>query len=230
MALPPPPPASRLRSRALFHLRRLSVNAALQIGSQILPLVAGAVAIPVVYRNIGRDDFGVFTIGLSALGLFALLDLGLGRAAVRFTSRAFADGNYTRAASVVAHSALLLGAFSLALCAAVVTFAPTIAGHWIHSQPAERETLRECLYILAGAVPVAGLTSVFRSVLEAREDFLTISLIQGVLGILTYLVPLALSIVTADVRLIILGPVLCRFAAFAAFAGAARRAWRGPFP
>jgi O-antigen/teichoic acid export membrane protein len=226
----PKPQSSRFRDRTLFHLRRLSVNAVLQIGSQVLPLLAGAIAIPIVYRNIGRAEFGVFTIGLSALGLFALLDLGLGRASVRFTARALADGNPERAASVVVHSAVLLGGFSLALCVALLALAPIIASHWIQSQPAEHETLRQCLYVLAAAVPIAGLTSVFKSVLEAREDFLSISIIQSILGILTYVVPLFLSFVTADVRVIILGAVICRFLAFAAFVAGALRAWPGPFP
>src|SRR5258708_38422255 len=115
------------RDRALFHFRRLSLNAVMQIGSQVLPLLAGAIAIPVIYRNIGRADFGVFTIGLSALGLFALLDLGLGRAAVRFQARAFADVQPTKAASVVVHSALLLGGFSLTLCLILFALAPLIA-------------------------------------------------------------------------------------------------------
>lgn len=202
----------------------------MQIGSQVLPLLAGAIAIPIIYRNIGRADFGVFTIGLSALGLFALLDLGLGRAAVRFQARAFADGQPARAASVVVHSALLLGGFSLVLCLVLFALAPLIAAHWIQSQAGPNDTLRQCLYVLAAALPFAGLTSVCRSVLEAREDFVSISIIQSILGILTYVVPLALSVWTADVRVIIAGAVACRILAFAAFLAGARAAWPGRFP
>lgn len=226
----PPRPSNGFRDRALFHVRRLSLNVVMQIGSQVLPLLAGAIAIPVIYRNIGRADFGVFTIGLSALGLFALLDLGLGRAAVRFQARAFADGQPTKAASVVVHSALLLGGFSLTLCLILFALAPLIAAHWIQSQREPNDTLRQCLYILAAALPFAGLTSVFRSVLEAREDFVSIGIIQSILGILTYVVPLALSFWTTDVRVIIAGAVACRILAFAAFMVAARVAWRGKFP
>jgi O-antigen/teichoic acid export membrane protein len=202
----------------------------MQIGSQVLPLVAGAIGIPIVYGNIGRNEFGVFTIALSALGFFALLDLGLGRASVRFTARAFAEGNSAGAASVVAQSALLLGGFCLIMCVALLALTPYIADHWIHSQSAEHATLRQCLYILAAAVPIAGLTSVFRSVLEARENFAVISIIQACLGILTYIVPVLLSFQTTDVRMIVLGAVVCRFVAFGAFVVSARRAWGGPFP
>jgi O-antigen/teichoic acid export membrane protein len=227
---PPSRQSNWFRDRALFHFRRLSINAALQVGGQLLPLLAGAIAIPIAYRNIGRAEFGVFTIALSALGLFSLLDLGLGRAAVRFMARAFADGNPVRAASVLVHSAVLLGGFSLTLCIALFALAPIIAAHWIQSQAAEHDTLRQCLYILAAAVPFAGLTSVFKSVLEAREDFLSISVIQSILGVLTYVVPMILSFATADVRIIIAGAVACRVLACLAFVVGARRAWRGAFP
>src|SRR5229473_7614658 len=130
MANRQPHSSSWSRERALFHFRRFSLNALLQIGSQVLPLVAGAVAIPLVYKNIGRVEFGVFTIGLSALGLFALLDLGLGRAAVRFMARAFSDNNLIGAASVAAHSALLLGGFFLVLSIALFAMTPAISAHW----------------------------------------------------------------------------------------------------
>lgn len=226
----PQPNKEWSRERILFHSKRLSVNALLQIGSQVLPLLAGAVAIPLLYKRIGRDEFGVFTIGLSALGLFSLLDLGLGRAAVRFMSRAFADRDFTAAASVAVHSALILFLFSLVLSAASFCAVPIAAAHWFHAAPEIHQPLKQCLYILILALPLAGLTSVFRAVLEAKEKFLVISIIQVFLGVLTYIVPLALSFATNDVRFIIGGAVACRGFAFVAFFVAAIIAWQGSFP
>jgi O-antigen/teichoic acid export membrane protein len=218
------------RERILFHSKRLSVNALLQIGSQVLPLLAGAVAIPLLYKRIGRDEFGVFTIGLSALGLFSLLDLGLGRAAVRFMARAFADSDITAAASVAAHSALILFLFSLALSIGSFCAIPVAAAHWFQAAPQIHQPLKQCLYILILALPLAGLTSVFRAVLEAKERFLVISIIQVFLGVLTYIVPLVLSFATKDIRFIIAGAVACRGFAFVAFLVAAMIAWQGSFP
>ena len=223
-------PNNSLSAQALRQLQRLSVNTFLQTTGQMLPLVAAGVAIPLVYQNIGPAEFGVFTIGLSALGLFSLLDLGLGRAAVRFMARAFAEGNQAGAASALSHSAVLLGGFSLALCLALVAFAPLIASSWIQSDGTEHTTLRQCLYILAAALPFAGLTSVVRSVLEARERFLLISIVQAIVGSLTYLVPLALSFGTRDVRVLIAGAALSRICGFTAFMFAARLVWPGEFP
>jgi O-antigen/teichoic acid export membrane protein len=217
-------------SRALSHFRRFSVNASLQIGSQVLPLVAGAVAIPLVYKNIARSDFGVFTVALSMLGLFSLLDLGLGRATVRFMARAFAIGDTVGAASVVSHSAILLGGFSWVACIVLLFTVPLIAGHWFQTSAVNQATLRGSLYILAAALPLAGLTSMFRAVLESRERFLIISIIQVILGVSTYFVPWLLSVFTRDVRWLIAGAVACRGFAFVAFLVGAISVWQGSFP
>jgi O-antigen/teichoic acid export membrane protein len=83
---------------------------------------------------------------------------------------------------------------------------------------------------LAAALPFAGLTSVVRSVLEARERFLLISIVQAIAGSLTYLVPLALSFGTRDVRVLIAGAALSRICGFTAFMAAARLVWPGEFP
>jgi O-antigen/teichoic acid export membrane protein len=226
----PRQPNSSSLGRALSGFRRFSVNASLQIASQVLPLVAGAVAIPLVYRNIAHADFGVFTVALSMLGLFSLLDLGLGRATVRFTARAFAVGDAVGAASVVSHSALLLGGISFVACLVLLLTIPLIAGHWFQSSAVSPATLRGSLYILAAALPLAGLTSVFRAVLESREKFLVISVIQVILGVSTYVVPLLLSLLTCDVRSLIAGAVACRGFAFVAFMTGAVSVWQGSFP
>jgi O-antigen/teichoic acid export membrane protein len=223
-------PRSRSRDRAAFHFKRLSGNTLLQVGSQALPLAAGAVSIPLVYRNLGAAQFGVFTIGLSALGLFSLLDLGLGRAAVRFMSRAFSRDDPLGAASVAAHSALLLSGFSVVLCIGAFGLIPFLPAHWNRLSGLDESRVRQCLYILACALPIAGVTAAFRAVLEARERFIVISAIQVVLGVSTYVLPLALSFVTADVRLILGAAVACRVLAFIAFVAAATAAWEGAFP
>lgn len=217
------------RQGARFHFRRLSINALFQISSQVLPLFAGAIAIPLLYREIGRDEFGVFTIGLSALGLFSLLDLGLGRAAVRFMARAFGQNDSSAAASIAVHSVVLLGGFSAVVTIACVAMIPTAAARWFHNDLQDPTVLRQCLYILVAALPIAGLTSVFRAILEARENFLVISIVQVLLGVLTYLVPLIISFFTSDVRFIIGGAVACRLIAFVAFLVAATVAWPGRF-
>lgn len=221
---------SLLSSGAAVHLRRLSANTALQIGGQLAPIIAGVISVSLIYRNVGAAGFGIFSIALSVLGLFSFLDLGLGRATVRFATRAFSKGDMDGAASVTMQSVLYLGVFALLLCFLGLMFSSAIANHWIKAKPEEHEVLKQCLILLAAAIPFGGLTSVFRSVLESRERFLSISVIQAAVGAGTYILPLLLSYWTANLALIVAGAVACRVIGFTVFGAVALRSWAGGFP
>ena len=155
---------------------------------------------------------------------------GPGVRPVRAAARAFAEDNKERAASILAHAALILGVFSLLLSLLIYLFAPFIADHWFKSSPAQHVVLRETLYILAAAVPIAGMTSVFRSVLEAREQFIRIGVIQGALGVTTYIIPVAFSYWFRDARVLVAAAVACRLLAFLSFAFFALRTWNFRIP
>lgn len=211
-------------------LRRLSVNTMLQIGGQILPVGAAAVAIPFVYRDLGAADFGIFTIALSAMGLFSILDLGLGRALVRFAARDFARGDMAGAASIVAQSGIFLGAVSVTLALAVFLASPALASHWVRSSPGSHGTVTQCLAILAAALPIGAMTSVFRSVLEAREDFLSIGIVQSAVGTSMYAVILVLSLADAGVQTIIAAAVGSRLLGVICYVVRALAVWPDGFP
>jgi O-antigen/teichoic acid export membrane protein len=215
---------------AVFSFRRIASNALMQIGGQVLPLCAAAIAVPVIYRNIGASDFGVFTIALSAVGMFSLMDLGLGRSAVRFISRALAIGDSVGAASIAAQCVIMLGGVCLGLSALFVAAIPYISARLITTDTGSRASLEATLYILTSAIPFLGATSVFRAVLEAREKFLFIGVMQSIFGTLTYALPLFVSLATKDVRLITMSAIACRFAAVVPYFNAARRQWEGGFP
>lgn len=195
---------------AVRQLKRLSLNAFLQISSQVLPLVAAVIAIPIVRANMGAAEFGTFSIALSILGMFTLLDLGLGRSTVRFVARALADDDQASAAALAVQSAIFLGIVALLLCVLLIVFAPLLAEHWFEGATASQRGLTLSLYALAVALPFTAVTTVLRSVLEAREDFCSVSAIQTTIGTLTYLVPLILSFVTTHVHFVIAGAAACR--------------------
>lgn len=221
---------SWLEHRTSRRLRRISVNAVLQIGGQILPVASAAVAIPFVYKDLGAADFGIYTIALSAMGLFSILDLGLGRALVRFAARDFASGDMTGAASVVAQSGIFLGAVSIGLALAVFLASPALASHWVRSSPGTHEMVTQCLAVLAAALPIGAMTSVFRSVLEAREDFLSIGMMQSAVGTFMYTVILLLSLAGAGVRTIIAAAVASRLLGAIGYAVRALAVWPDGFP
>lgn len=204
---------------------RFSVNSLAQISGQLAPLVVAAVTIPVVYRHLGGSDFGIFTLSITAITFFSIMDFGIGRSTVRFISRAIARGDYAEGKQIATHAMLYLGALSLVLSALFAIAVPPIASQWLSNSGYASVRVTDVIYILAAAIPFIGMTSVFRSVLEAQEKFPTIAVIQGAMGALTYGLPLILSVYVPEIRIVVLGVVVARFLGFLAYGGCVRSFW-----
>lgn len=207
----------------------MSGNAAVLTAGQGLPLVAGAVAIPFIYRNLGAEAFGAFTIALSLLGMFAFLDLGIGRSAVRFMARAFAAGDEAAAANVLVHSGAWIGGFSLLLAAVLLPLAGFVGDHW-PARAASGRLLAAVLYVAVIPWPLLAISPVLRAVLEAREQFRRIAVIQVVTGSLMFLLPLLVSFMTRRIEPIVAAAVASRLLGTAALLHYARKGWTGGFP
>lgn len=158
------------------------------------------------------------------------MDLGLGRSTVRYLARDFAQNDLNHAASMLAQAVAMLGGTSLVAALLLFCLVPYVSGTRISSGAMSISEFHGTLYILVGAVPFLGMTAVFRSVVEAKEDFFKISVIQSVLGTMTYLLPLWISHFSQDIRAITAGAVLCRIAAFIVFFMIALAYWSGSFP
>lgn len=175
-----------------------------------MPLIAAAVAVPFVYKRLTAADFGIFTLALTALGLFSVMDFGIGRGTVRFVSRALGEGSAAESALIAGQSVLVLGALSLALCVAFAALLPRIALRWVPDLGNEAGRLGYVIGILAVSIPFVGVASSLRSVLEAHERFPVIAAIQGVMGALTYVVPMLCVTYTPDIRIVVAGAVAAR--------------------
>jgi O-antigen/teichoic acid export membrane protein len=125
------------------------------------------------------------------------------------------------------HSAILLGGFSIVLCAIFVLLVAPSAVKWLQAPIETSDLVEQVVYILSASIPFIGVTATLRSILEAKERFPTIAAIQATLGSLTYAAPLLLSLVTSDIRVIVGSAVVCRVLAFVAFFVAARAEWPG---
>ena len=49
-------------------------------------LIVSFVLVPCMIRNLGRDDFGLWSLTFSLLGFFGLLDFGIGTTVVKYVA------------------------------------------------------------------------------------------------------------------------------------------------
>jgi O-antigen/teichoic acid export membrane protein len=71
---------------ANIRLGALARNTVLSLMGQGAPLLVAMVPIPRVVRGLGTERYGIWSLAGVAIGYFGLFDLGLGRAASRFTA------------------------------------------------------------------------------------------------------------------------------------------------
>jgi len=71
----------------------LARNTLINFIGQVLPLLAGLVALPLIIHGLGTDRFGILSLAWVILGYFSVFDLGLGRATTKYVAEALGIGN-----------------------------------------------------------------------------------------------------------------------------------------
>ena len=75
---------------------QFAVNAAANYGRMLVQIATLAVLTPYIIGHIGRDDFGLWSLVISALGFLSLLDLGFGTGVVKYVAECHGSGDTER--------------------------------------------------------------------------------------------------------------------------------------
>src|SRR5437016_2516718 len=138
---------------------------------QLVPLVAGVVAIPMITRTLGDARFGLLALMWAIIGYFSTLDLGLGRATTRFVAEALGRNDSQRAREVAGFTAA--GQTALGVLGAVLL---TFGTPWIVTDllrvPADlRLDAERAFRWLAVSVPFVVFSVNLRATLEGARRF-----------------------------------------------------------
>lgn len=168
---------------------QLAGNTLWNVLGQVLPLVVGVFAVPVVVRHLGDARFGVLGLVWAALGYFTVLDLGLGRGTTRFVAQALAAGEVAVASRVATLSVLLHTALGVVGGVVVAGLTPLLVPVLVRApEPLVREA-RAAFHLVAVSLPFVLLGAGLRAVLEAAARFDVANLIRIPFSSLTFLVP-----------------------------------------
>jgi O-antigen/teichoic acid export membrane protein len=169
-------------------IRSIGVNTVYQVGSQVAPAVAAIAAIPFLLRHLGYDVFGIVTIFSTTLVYFAMLDLGLGRAATRFISQSLEAGKLDDVRRYFWGSIILLGAMGTMVTVVCFLSVPAVVGYLNIPTPYLRAAT-ESFYVICLIIPVVTLTATLRGFLEAMGRFRFVSMVTGCGGVGAYVLP-----------------------------------------
>ena len=183
---------------------------------QTVPLAAALVSIPILIHRIGDSRFGFLSIAWMLVGYFSLFDLGISRALTHGISRRWSEDDRADVTDLVWTGLLTLLGIGLLASAVIVGASGWIATSFINVEPELQGEATLGLIVLAGAIPFVILTAGLRGILEARQDFRAINLALMPLGVLLYVGPVLVSLVSTALPLVVTSLLVVRMASFLA--------------
>ncbi len=135
------------------------------------PIAVALLVTPLVVKGLGPSAFGVLSLVAVTLGLFGLLDLGIGGAAMRAVAQHVEGGDLDSAARVLGTAVTAYVGIGL-VGAAVIALATPLLVSQLLSIPAELQPdARIAFYVSSIGFPVSLIVGAFASVPKAVQRF-----------------------------------------------------------
>ena len=155
-----------------------------------VPMLVALVSIPLLLDAIGETRFGFLVIAWLLIGYFGVLDLGISRALTHAIAKRGALGDPAEYSDLVGTGLAVLVALGSAIGLLIALLSPWAVRTLFEIPAALQTEALGALLLLSATVPFVLLAAGFRGILEARQQFRAISLVQLPFGVLLMLAPL----------------------------------------
>jgi len=177
---------------SLTSRKALAKNSLINLAGFGLPLLVGLIAIPLIVRGFGIERFGVLTLAWAVVGYFSLFDLGIGRAITQSMAARLGSASARDVARLAWTGLLLMLVFSLIGAAIVASLSPWFVSAVLNVPQALREETIDAFILLAAAIPAVVLSAGLAGILAALQRFDLINALRIPMGMMIFLVPLAI--------------------------------------
>ncbi len=202
---------------------RLLANTAWNLAGQVVPMLVGLAALPLLIRWLGLDRFGFLTLVWALVGYASIFDFGLARVLIRVVAARLARGDAAGAQHIGRVGISCLGLFGLLSGAVFALGTPWLVQHVFKLPPGmEAESLR-AMWLLAASLPFVMLTSGYAGVIEAHQAFRGLNQLRAVVGIASTLGPVIVSAWLPHIDAVVGLTLLLRVATTLAYDLLARR-------
>ena len=175
----------------LFSRRALAKNSLINLAGFVLPLIVGLITIPLIVRGFGVERFGLLTLAWAIIGYFSLFDMGVGRAITQSIAERLGKSPVEEVARLAWTGLLMMGVFALIGVGVIASLTPWFVSSVLNMPEALREETPWAFIMLAGAIPAVILSAGFAGVLTAIQRFDLINALRIPMGMMIFLVPLA---------------------------------------
>jgi O-antigen/teichoic acid export membrane protein len=169
--------------------RSIVHNAGWNLLGNVLPLLAGLVAVPFLVQRLGTERFGLLSLGWILIGYFGLFDFGLGRALTKMVAERWRGRRDVDLESLCS-TGLALGAGAGLAGGLLVAGVACMSDVWFKGWPPELlgETQTALVIVGAGVLPTVG-AAVLRGMLEGFQRFKALNAIRVPAGVLLFAAP-----------------------------------------
>lgn len=163
------------------------------------PLLVALFTIPPLLHGLGTERFGLLTILWLLIGYFSLFDFGLGRALTQLVSKNIGLRQEQKIPSLVWSAMALMASMGIIGSATIVATFPTLVRTYLKIPEHLQGEAISATYALAIAIPFVVTTTGISGILAAKQRFKTINMLRIPLGIYTFVAPLLLLQVSANI-------------------------------
>jgi O-antigen/teichoic acid export membrane protein len=206
--------------------RLIARNALFNLVGQGAPLLLAVITIPILISGLGASRFAVLALAWTAIGYFSVVDLGLAAALTQAISRRLGT-DAERELPIVAGTALaMMLVLGLAGAAGLALLTPwLITGLLSIPQELQRES-ELAFFLIAGSLPFLVTAAGLRGIVEAHQQFGTVTALRLPFALFTFIGPVAVMPFTTDLVPIVGTIVAGRVVTWIGFAIVVRRRYR----
>jgi O-antigen/teichoic acid export membrane protein len=177
---------------SLLSRKALAKNSLINLAGFVLPMAVGLITIPMIVRGFGVERFGLLTLAWAVIGYFSLFDLGIGRAITQLTAERLGNSPARDVSKLVWTGLFLMSIFSLAGALLIATLAPWFVSSVLKVSPLLKDEATWAFVMLALAIPAVVLSAGLAGVLAALQRFDLINALRIPMGMMIFLVPVAI--------------------------------------
>jgi O-antigen/teichoic acid export membrane protein len=192
--------------------RRLVSGVAWNALGRGLPLLLALALTPVLVGQLGIERWGLFTLALALVGVFGMLDLGVGPALTRALSERIGAGKREGEAELVAGALTALVGTSAVFSAAAWWGIRPLVETVLNVPPGLVEEAIAAMRVLVAAAPLVVANAALWGVLAAHQRFRAANLVTIPVSIFYYLGPVLALMAWNSLVAAMLALVLCRLA------------------
>lgn len=183
-------------------------NTVISLLGAILPLIIGVIAIPKTINLLGDEVFGLLVIVWAILSYMSLLDLGLGKALVKYISESIGKNETRKIQDYFWVSVITSISFSVILSIFLYASSNFIALNILKVENDLLEISSKAIRLIAFGIPLIFLISIYNSFFRSIQRFGLITFTQVTNSIFNYLLPVIVYSIVPNFNTVVLSLVI----------------------